>query len=170
MQLHSIHFTGRRDAPHSKPRSPWKRGRTAVLRAAVKLASHRSTLFGLSLTLLATACAESAATTKPPVTAAELGEPDNEIDPKIIGAAVRGNTREFQLCYASARERNPSLAGQVDIRFVVHPDGSVGPSAVAESSLPKDVSECIARTFLRLTLPQQERAVVAQYPMFLDPN
>jgi len=104
------------------------------------------------------------------MTAAELGEPDNEIDPKVIGAAVRGNTREFQLCYETARERNPSLAGQVDIRFVVQPDGSVGPSAVAESSLPKEVSECIARTFLRLTLPKQERAVVAQYPMFLDPN
>lgn len=130
-----------------------------------------SAVVGLQLALqLASGCGESAAASKPPVTAAELGEPDNEIDPKVIGAAVRGNSREFQLCYESARQRNPSLAGQVDIRFVVQPDGSIGPSAVAESSLPKEVSDCIARTFLRLTLPKQQRSVVAQYPMFLDPN
>lgn len=119
---------------------------------------------------LSLACAESSAPAKPPVTAAELGEPDDEIDPKVIGAAVRDNGREFQLCYETARQRNPSLAGQVEIRFVIQTDGSVGPAAVAETSLPKDVSECIARTFLRLALPKQERAIVAQYPMFLDPN
>lgn len=128
-------------------------------------------MIGLQLMLpLTAACGESTAASKPPITAAELGEPDDGIDPKVIGAAVRDNTREFQLCYESARERNPSLAGQVDIRFVVQRDGSVGPSAVAESSLPKDVSDCIARTFLRLTLPRQDRVLVAQYPMFLDPN
>jgi hypothetical protein len=130
-----------------------------------------SAIIGLQLALpLTVACGETTTVTKPPVTAAELGEPDNEIDPKVIGAAVRDNSREFQLCYESARQRNPSLAGQVDVRFVVQRDGSIGPSAVAESSLPKEVSDCIARTFLRLTLPTQERVVVAQYPMFLDPN
>jgi outer membrane biosynthesis protein TonB len=125
-------------------------------------------MIGLQMTMQA--CGGSTTVDKPPVTAAQLGEPDDEIDPKVIGAAVRGNSREFQLCYESARQRNPSLAGQVDIRFVIRRDGSVGPSAVAESSLPREVSDCIARTFLRLTLPQQERTIVAQYPMFLDPN
>lgn len=115
-------------------------------------------------------CASEAEVVKRPITAAELGEPSDDIDPKVIGEAVRGNSREFQLCYESARERNPSLAGQVEVRFVIQPDGSIGPSAVAQSSLPKDVSECIARAFLRLTLPEQRNAVVAQYPMLLDPN
>ncbi len=104
------------------------------------------------------------------MTAADLGEPTDDIDPDVIGAAVRDNTRNFQLCYQSARERNPSLAGQVEVRFIIRPDGSVGPAAVAESSLPKDVSDCIARAFERLTLPEQSDVVVAQYPMFLDPN
>lgn len=115
-------------------------------------------------------CGSEAAVAKPPITAAELGEPSDDIDPKVIGEAVRGNSREFQLCYESARQRNPSLAGQVEVRFVIQPTGEVGPSAVAHSSLPKEVSECIARAFLRLTLPEQRNAIVAQYPMLFDPN
>jgi hypothetical protein len=116
------------------------------------------------------ACGGSSSAAKPPLTAADLGEPTDDIDPDVIGVAVRDNTRNFQLCYQSARERNPSLAGQVEVRFIIRPDGSVGPAAVAESSLPKDVSDCIARAFERLTLPEQSDVVVAQYPMFLDPN
>lgn len=120
--------------------------------------------------LLTSACGGSGSVAQPTVTAADLGEPTDDIDPKVIGAAVRQNNREFQLCYQSARERNPSLAGLVEVRFVIRPDGSVGPAAVAQSSLPKDVSECIARAFQRLMLPEQSDVVVAQYPMFLDPN
>lgn len=154
---------------HPSPRLEWEANR--CIDGRVSRLCLGFAVLGLHSTLaLVAGCGEPAVAAKPAVTAAQLGDPEDEIDPKVIGAAVRGNSREFQLCYESARERNPSLAGQVDVRFVVQRDGSIGPSAVAESSLPKEVSDCIARTFLRLTLPKQERAVVAQYPMFLDPN
>lgn len=127
-------------------------------------------LFQLAASLALAACGGAEAASKPPLTAAELGEPSDEIDPKVIGAAVRDNSQLFQLCYESARQRNPGLAGQVEVRFIIQTDGSIGPAAVAESSLPTDVAQCIARTFTNLRLPEQKGAIVAQYPMFLDPN
>jgi hypothetical protein len=154
-----------------RPRTLLARGPERCIECGVTF----SRSFGLLVALYVVACGEAPAASKPPVTAAELGEPSDDVDPDVIGMAVRENTQTFQLCYESARQRNPSLAGQVEVRFVIQPDGSIGPAAVAESSLPKEVSECIARAFSRLSvppdaLPKQGGAVVAQYPMFLDPN
>jgi outer membrane biosynthesis protein TonB len=107
---------------------------------------------------------------RPAPTAAQLGEPSKDIDPELIGAAVRDNSRQFQLCYQAARERNPGLAGQLAVRFVINPDGTVGHAAIVESSLPADVSKCVVGAFSNLKLPKQESAVVAQYPMFFEPS
>jgi hypothetical protein len=115
------------------------------------------------------ACASTTSSGAPP-TAAQLGEPSRDIDPELIGAAVRDNSRHFQLCYQAARERNPGLAGQLAVRFVINPDGSVGQAALVESSLPADVSKCVVGAFSNLKLPKQESAVVAQYPMFFEPS
>jgi hypothetical protein len=116
----------------------------------------------------APACA--ADTNSEPKHPVNLGEPSKDVDPEIIGAAVRDNSRHFQLCYETARERNPGLAGQLEVRFLINADGSVGPAMVVESSLPPDVSECVKSAFSTLRLPRQEAAVVAQYPMFFEPS
>lgn len=122
--------------------------------------------FGL---LLTSACGAASSDTGPkrPV---ELGEPSKDVDPEIIGAAVRDSSRLFQRCYEAARERNPGLAGRVEVRFVINPDGSVGPAVLVESNVPSDMGECVVSAFSTLMLPKQQAAVVAQYPMFFEPS
>lgn len=138
-----------------------------------QLINHRrvtsaASIFAVLVVLVASGCAADAGPgPKQPV---QLGEPSKDVDPDVIGAAVRDNSRHFQLCYETARERNPGLAGQLQVRFVINADGSVGPAMVVESSLPPDVSECVVSAFSTLRLPKQQAAVVAQYPMFFEPS
>jgi hypothetical protein len=107
---------------------------------------------------------------KSPEKPVELGEPSDDIDPAIIGDAVRGNSRFFQRCYETGRERNPELAGRVELRFLINPDGSVGQVVVVDTDLPTQIADCVVNAFYGLTLPQQESAVIAQYPMFFQPG
>ncbi len=101
---------------------------------------------------------------------ARLGEPSNEIDPAVIGEVVRANPGRFQRCYELGRERNPSLTGRIEIRFLIHPDGSVGPAQAVESNLPSEVSRCVLSAFSSLQMPAQSDPVIAQYPMFFQPG
>ena len=118
---------------------------------------------------LLSACSStpSAATPKEPV---ELGDPSDDVDPKAIGEAVRGSSARFQRCYEVARERNPSLSGRIEVRFLINSDGSVGQAMAAETDLPPQVADCVVNTFYSLSLPQQKGAVVAQYPMYFQPS
>lgn len=97
-----------------------------------------------------------------------LGEPSGDVDPEIVGAAVRNNSGPFQNCFQLARERNPSLSGQVEIRFLINPDGTVGQASAFETSLPPDTTECVVQAFYSVKLPKRASATVAQYPMFFQ--
>jgi hypothetical protein len=103
-------------------------------------------------------------------TATQLGEPSNDIDPAVIGAAVRENPGKFRHCYESARQSNPSLSGLVEIRFLVNLDGTIRHAAVADTNLPAIVVDCVVNAFYDLQLPTQQDATVAQYPMYFHPG
>jgi hypothetical protein len=98
----------------------------------------------------------------------ELGKPTEDVDPEIVGDAVRDKSGRFQRCFEVARERNPSLAGQVEIRFLINPDGGVGQAQAVETNLPPEVTECVVSAFYSVRLPTRDAAVIAQYPMFFQ--
>lgn len=99
-----------------------------------------------------------------------LGEPDDEVDPAMIGEAVRKRSARFQHCFQTARERNPSLSGLIEVRFLINSDGSVGQAMAAETDLPSQVATCVVDVFYDLQLPAQQNAVIAQYPMYFQPS
>jgi hypothetical protein len=74
------------------------------------------------------------------------------------------------VCYEQGREHNPELAGRLEVRFAINPDGTVVQAQAVESSLPSKVSRCVVNVFYSLRLPQQDGQVIAQYPMFFDPG
>lgn len=115
-------------------------------------------------------CAAETPPAEHPPTAHDLGEPSNDIDPAVIGAAVRENPGKFRHCYESARQSNPSLQGLVEVRFLVNPDGTIRHAAVAETNLPPIVVDCVVNAFYDVRLPAQGAASVAQYPMFFQPG
>lgn len=114
------------------------------------------------------ACATTPTETKRPEV--KLGEPSDDIDPEVIGTAVRNNSAHFQLCYEEGRQRNPEMVGRVEVRFAINPDGSVGQAMAVETSLPSKVTNCVVDAFYELKLPEQEAVVIAQYPMFFQPG
>lgn len=100
----------------------------------------------------------------------QLDEPDDDVDPHMIGEAVRKNSGRFQHCFQTARERNPSLSGLIEVRFLINSDGTVGQAMAAETDLPPQVATCVVNAFYDLRLPEQGRAVIAQYPMYFQPS
>lgn len=115
------------------------------------------------------ACGSAQSEPKEPAPVA-LGEPTDDIDPAVIGEAVRGNSMQIQRCYAAASEANPSLQGQVEVRFLVNTDGSIGHAMVASTNLPSHVATCVVNAFYALKLPVQSEPVIAQYPLFFHPG
>jgi hypothetical protein len=100
----------------------------------------------------------------------QLGEPSRDVDPEVIGNAVRANAGRFQRCYESAREANPSLQGLIEVRFLINTDGTVGQAMAAETDLPSPVADCVVNAFYGLVLPEQKSPAIAQYPMFFNPS
>jgi hypothetical protein len=130
------------------------------------------TLFVASwvVTALSSASGCAATTTDSEVPVAKLGKPSDDVDPEIIGAAVRGNSDHFQMCYEQGREVNPELAGRVAVRFVINRDGTISQAQAVDTSLPTQVTSCVVAAFNTLQLPHQEAAVIAEYPMFFQPS
>ncbi len=133
---------------------------------------------GRRITTLVLSCATMLTTTacgggeqaEAPKQAVKLGEPSDDVDPELIGEAVRTNSRHFQMCYEQGRERNPELAGRVELRFLINPDGSIGQVMIVETDLPTQIADCVITAFYSLQMPRQESAVIAQYPMFFQPG
>jgi hypothetical protein len=100
----------------------------------------------------------------------KLGEPSKDVDPKIIGEAVRARAGRFQFCYEVAREANPELAGRIVIRFAINPDGSIPQAMAFDTNLPSNAADCVVQAFYGIQLPEREDTVIAEYPMFFDPN
>lgn len=143
---------------HMRVRKHWHLARVSLKRAATCLPVWA-----------ALACGGGQEPETPePVT--HLGEPSDDVDPELIGAAVRSNARHFQLCYETGRARNPELAGRVDVRFLINTDGSVGGAMIVDTDLPSQMARCVIQAFYGLRLPRQEAAVIAQYPMFFQPS
>jgi hypothetical protein len=129
----------------------------------------RALLLGM-VALVVSGCGASEPEARKSRTAAEIGEPSDDIDPELIGSAVRGSSAHFQMCYEAGRERNPELMGMVEVRFLVNPDGSIGDAAIVDTDLPARVTDCVIQAFYGLRLPRQDAAVVAQYPMHFQPS
>ncbi len=61
--------------------------------------------FSKFLVLLVVAGCASNATSAGARKPVKLGEPDDDVDPEMIGQAVRKNSARFQHCFQTARER-----------------------------------------------------------------
>lgn len=99
-----------------------------------------------------------------------MGEPSDEIDPKVVHNAVQRNSDYFQYCYEGGLFENPGLAGRVQVRFIVQEDGSVAQALAVDTNLPPQVAQCIAKGFYSLRMPAQAHRVTVEYPMYFTPG
>lgn len=93
--------------------------------------------------------------------------------PDVVRRIVRQNLGRARLCYQAGLERNPDLAGSVDVRFLIGSDGDViaahdGGSTLADES----TAACIRRGFAALSFPAPDgaRRISVSYRVSLRPT
>ena len=77
----------------------------------------------------------------------------------VIEEYISKNFPKIRRCYEIELEKNPNLAGRINITFVISKTGSViGPATVGRSSLDSaDVAECIAKEVEKIKFPPTNR-------------
>ena len=92
--------------------------------------------------------------------------------PSVVEAVVRARFADIRNCHEEGRRRTPNLAGSVNAKFVIAPDGRVALVRDGGSSLrDRAVLECVFHVFEALHFPKPEggRSVTVTYPIDLRP-
>lgn len=95
------------------------------------------------------------------------------LDKDIIRRIVRSHINEVRHCYNQGLVKDPTLAGKVEVQFVIGPSGSVSTSTIASSTLSDGkVDKCIAKAVKRWKFPSPTGGgmVVVKYPFVLEPG
>ena len=83
---------------------------------------------------------------------------------KDIDDVIHAAKNRLTICYQREVNRDPTLAGTVQVRFEIAADGRVTTAKVTESSVKSDaVSDCLSRSIATLHFPAKGRAIV-HYP------
>jgi hypothetical protein len=106
-----------------------------------------------------TATASATATPPPEEPPKDPNDPwlsHRQIPPDIVAKTVKPAAAKVQKCLKDAHKRDPSLEGEVHIRFVVSHDGKVLDFHTGESSIgDKDVTSCVGEVIKTLKFPEQ---------------
>ncbi len=89
------------------------------------------------------------------------------LDKGVIQQVIQRHMNELRYCYQRELTQDPSLAGRVEVKFVVARDGTVSSASVASSTLGNQaVDSCIVGRFLRFRFPEPRGGgiVVVRYP------
>ena len=80
---------------------------------------------------------------------AEAGKSGGRSAESVL-AVINSHKAAIEYCYQRALRTNPNLKGKISVRFVIHPDGSVGKVSVVESTLNNSgVERCIVSKIRR---------------------
>jgi TonB family protein len=92
--------------------------------------------------------------------------------PVLIQRIVRQDFGRLRHCYEAALGSNPSLRGQVRVRFVIDRTGAVADAVSAGSTMPDaTVVQCALQEFrgLKFPPPEGEASVTVVYPIDFSP-
>lgn len=97
---------------------------------------------------------------------------EGSLDADIVRRIVRAHINEVRYCYSQGLARNPTLAGKLEIEFVILADGKVATAIVRPSTLADpQVGNCTANAIRRWIFPKPESGVVkVLYPFSLSPS
>ena len=105
---------------------------------------------------------------------ARTGAPTRGKLPKgVVDEKLKSAGPAIQACYERGLKAKPDLQGDVDIDFVVAPDGKVAHASAAEgdTALPHAPTvDCILAEIRKLTFPEPSGGrVFVNYPLHLEP-
>lgn len=89
-----------------------------------------------------------------------------------VQAVFRANAKTFRKCYEAALPKNPTLAGKVNIKFTIKPDGKVEDAKDEGSTLPSaGVVNCVVTAFQKLKFPAvKDASTTIVYPLVFEPG
>ncbi|HLD46112.1 MAG TPA: AgmX/PglI C-terminal domain-containing protein, partial [bacterium] len=95
------------------------------------------------------------------------------LDKSLIDAVIKRNLNQIRYCYQRELSKNPSLAGNISVKFVIAKDGTVSSATIRRSALNNTkVESCLCDRFMRFQFPEPTGGgiVVAMYPFFFSPE
>jgi MYXO-CTERM domain-containing protein len=95
------------------------------------------------------------------------------LPPEVVQRIVRQNFGRFRLCYENGLRQNPTLQGNVTIKFEISAKGEVSSAKDGGSDLPdKSVIDCVVRGFGNITFPEslEKKSVSVTYPISFTPG
>lgn len=89
-----------------------------------------------------------------------------------VQAVLHASTKTFRKCYQAALAKNPALAGRVNVKFTIDPDGKVSNAKDEGSTLASaGVINCIIIAFGKLKFPAvKDASTTIVYPLVLEPG
>jgi len=83
-----------------------------------------------------------------------------------VARVVRAHSNAVKFCYEKELQRKPTLAGKIEVYWVIVPDGSVEKSKIASTTMEDNAVEgCVARQVKQWVFPKSDgRTVVQSYP------
>ena len=107
-------------------------------------------------------------------------DPDSEspilfgaLDKSVIDAVVKQNMNQVRYCYQRELAKQPSLAGDITVKFVISGTGSVSKAEIKSSTMGNPtVESCITSRFLHWQFPAPKGGgnVVVSYPFVFTPG
>jgi hypothetical protein len=97
--------------------------------------------------------------------------PYGSLPKSVIQDVIADHIGEIRACYEHSLGGWPDLAGRVAVKFIIQPDGSVHPAAVASTTLRHKPTECCITNTMRswqFPPPNGGGIVVVTYPFVLE--
>lgn len=95
-----------------------------------------------------------------------------ELTKAEIGDVIKWHSPEVRDCFDRALQQTPSLAGRVEVSWVIDCSGAVTKPTVAETSLPANVNECVlgnVKTW-KFPAPKGGGTATVSFPWVLKPS
>ena len=108
-----------------------------------------------------------------PISSPQKSSCDDCIRQHDLDRVVKQRMGAIRGCMQQARLQDPSLAGEVVIRFQVTASGAIGTAAIKRSTLENSVVEsCIREQFLKMVFPRPpgNKVIHATYPVVFAPS
>ncbi len=92
-----------------------------------------------------------------------------DVTEQALARFVTGRVREIETCYEIQLSRNPTLAGEITIRFAIHTDGSIREVLAVHEGMA-EVAACIVSSVQSWQTPfRPVEPVTVEYPFFFRP-
>ncbi len=101
----------------------------------------------------------------------EVSRPAGFCDQKDVARVMNGRAGAVRACYEMHLQRNPELAGRLEVRFTIEEDGTISGLTVTANDLGQEVAACVLRQIANLTFPKPAGGVcVIRWPYRFKPG